>query len=99
MQGKQPTKENTMIKLTDLSEASAALFTALAKDACNWSDQPMIGPDSNINTDLSQRGNITDLKRKGLICTVTEHRATFVCFTQEGAVLATEVAGRKVSAC
>ena len=80
----------------DLTPASAALFEALAKDACNWSDQPMIGPGSNVSTDLSSRGNITDLKRKGLIVTVQDGGCTFVCFTEAGAELATKMAGRKV---
>lgn len=70
--------------------ASATLFDALARDAGNWSGTPMIGAGANVQTDLATRGNLTQLKRLGLITTFEDRGDTFVQFTATGAQLAFE---------
>jgi hypothetical protein len=71
-----------MINKLELTEASLALFIAYAKDAGNWSGTPMIGGSA------ADRGNLTDLKKKGLVTTFRDEGCDFVCFTDEGIKLA-----------
>lgn len=49
-----------------LTQESYTLFMDLAEDALEWSGQPP------VDITKEQRGNLTDLKRKGLIVTETE---------------------------
>ena len=67
---------------TTLTNESKALFEALVKDAGNWAGEPMLG--GNVPSDNTTRGNITDLKRKGLIETFRDAGDTFVIFTDNG---------------
>ena len=74
--------ENTTITLTD---ASRELFIALAEDSGNWSGTPL------VEVDEAGKGNLTDLKRKGLLITGEDEGCTFAYFTQAGSDLAAEL--------
>jgi len=67
---------------TTLTPASHEAFMAYAKDADNWGGNPLVG--GNVGGGREERGNLTDLKRKGLIETFEDDRCTFVHFTQAG---------------
>ncbi|OQA34779.1 MAG: hypothetical protein BWY56_01844 [Acidobacteria bacterium ADurb.Bin340] len=69
-----------------LTPTSLKLFLDLAKDACNWSDQPLLN--GNVQTDSALRGNLTQLKREGLLITTREEGCTWVLFTQKGSEFA-----------
>ena len=56
----------------DLTKQSKALFIEYAKDAGNWSGQPLVG--GNVRGSKARNGNLTDLKQKGLITTWEEER-------------------------
>ncbi len=66
--------------MTNLTPASLELFTALANDAGNWSGTPM------FEGGQKEKGNLADLKKKGLLKTQTEEGCTWVFFTEEGKV-------------
>ena len=72
--------------IEDLTTASAALFTKLALEARDWDDQPLL-----VLT-AEERGNFSDLKRRGLVASDGE----FALFTVAGAALASEIAGYQV---
>lgn len=65
-----------------LTAASHRLFCDLAHDADNWGGEPMLG--GNISSNAALRGNIADLKKKGLITTFRDEGNTFVQFTETG---------------
>jgi hypothetical protein len=70
----------------DITQASLVLFLAYARDAGNWSGTPLIG--GNVGGSVADRGNLTQLKRAGLIET---HRASgdaWIMFTDAGKALA-----------
>lgn len=66
-------------KITDQSKA---LFLAYAKDAPNWNGTPMVG--GNVGGSKEERGNLTQLKRAGLITTFSEEGCLWVEFTTAG---------------
>ena len=53
-----------------LTEQSRQLFFDYLKDACNWSGEPLVG--GNVGREPGDKGNLTDLKRKGLVTTFAE---------------------------
>ena len=65
-----------------LTPASVALFTALAEDAPNWSGTPM------VDVSPQERGNLTALKKAGLLTTFTDAGCVFAEFTPAGAAYA-----------
>lgn len=75
----------------DLSEKSLELFLAYAKDAENWGGNPWV-TDGNVGLTKSDRGNLTDLKRKGFIETERYDGpgTDYIIFTEEGKALAAE---------
>jgi len=73
---------------TKITENSLKLFLAYAKDAGNWSGYPMVG--GNVGGSKEDRGNLTQLKRAGLITTWTDEGLTWMGFTDSGKALATE---------
>lgn len=83
-------KKNQGITIT---EASKAVFVAYAKDACNWSGMPLVG--GNVGGTKEERGNLTQLKRAGLIRTISEKAqdgagaCTWIEFTDAGVAYAT----------
>lgn len=67
-----------------ITETSKQVFIAYAQDAGNWNGMPLVG--GNVGGTKEERGNLTQLKRAGLIETVEEKsdRTTWVCFTLKG---------------
>lgn len=73
----------------NITETSKALFLDYAKDAGNWNGQPLVG--GNVGGDAkAQRGNLTQLKRAGLIDTFVDEGCAFVIFTDAGKAFAAE---------
>lgn len=58
------------------------LFIELGEDAGNWSGQPML--DYNVPIGRQRRGNLTDLKKLGLLRTASNEDGTYVVFTDKG---------------
>lgn len=73
---------------TNLTNASLELFLALVEDAPNWSGEPLFG--GNVGGSKADEGNLTDLKRKGLLTTLDDGGDAFVIFTDAGKALAAE---------
>lgn len=71
---------------TILTEGSRELFLRLAKDAENWSGEPLLPPFYP-----AERGNLTDLVRKGLITVFDDDGDSFASFTDSGRALAAEL--------
>jgi hypothetical protein len=72
----------------DITEASRKLFVELAEDAGDWSY--MVPTDGNVVVTKEQRGNLTQLKKAGLIATQFSDGATWVLFTAKGVEYAKE---------
>lgn len=68
-----------------LTPASAALFGQLVSMAPDWSGQPL------VELTARERGNLTDLKVKGLLTTNEDEGNMFVAFTDAGIDLAVEM--------
>jgi hypothetical protein len=65
-----------------LTHASQLLFLAYAEDACNWSGNVPVG--GNVGGSKEDRGNLTQLKKAGLITTWTDEGWTWINFTEAG---------------
>lgn len=76
---------NTTTNTTDLTADSLALFIDLAKDAANWNGTPM------IDITAAQKGNLTDLKKKGLLTTFKDEGIDWADFTDAGKSFAAEL--------
>jgi len=72
----------------NLTQQSHDLFMEYADDACNWCGMPMVG--GNVAGSKARNGNLTDLKKAGLITTHTDDGCTFVVFTAAGKAYAAE---------
>lgn len=70
--------------MATITDTSLALFLAFAEDAPNWSGSPM------ADVTKEERGNLTQLKRAGLLTTFVDEGIPFVCFTRAGVALAAE---------
>jgi hypothetical protein len=66
-----------------LTPASLALFEDLIADAPDWSGSPLVDLAS-----AADKGNLTDLKKTGLVTTSVIDGSTFVWFTPEGIAFA-----------
>lgn len=66
----------------NLTAESLTLFLDLANDAGNWSGTPL------VDITNAERGNLTDLKRKGLLSTMESDGDSFAMFTAAGVALA-----------
>lgn len=71
------------MKITD---RSLEVFLAYARDAGNWSGSPLVG--GNVGGSREDRGNLTQLKRAGLIQTLRSDGHDWVIFTEAGRALA-----------
>lgn len=69
-----------------ITDQSLQLFLAYAKDAVNWSGTPPLG--GNVGSSKEDRGNLTQLKKAGLIQTFRSDGHDWVEFTVEGRELA-----------
>ncbi len=68
-----------------LTTASLALFKSLVEDAPNWSGTPAAW------VSAAERGNLTDLKVKGLLTTFVDNGDPFAEFTDAGKAFAAEL--------
>ena len=68
----------------NISGASKALFVRHARDAGNWSGTPL------LEITKGERGNLTQLKRAGLLTTIRSNGEEFVIFTPAGRAFAIE---------
>jgi len=73
--------------MSNITEASLTIFLAYAKDADNWNGTPLVG--GNVGGSKEDRGNLTQLKRAGLIETFQDD-GLWIKFTAAGKVLAAE---------
>jgi len=71
-----------------LTERSLQLFLDYASDAGNWGGTPLIG--GNVGGGREDTGNLTHLKKAGLITTAADGQAVFIYFTDAGRALAAE---------
>ena len=71
--------------ISTLTPLSAALFRELVRSAPDWNGNPL------FEGDKTERGNLTDLKKLGLVTTFAEDHCTFVSFTETGEALAKEI--------
>ncbi len=75
-----------------ITETSLKLFLEYAKDAGNWSGTPLVG--GNVGGSREERGNLTQLKKAGLITTINEYDSgktlIWVNFTEAGIAFAKE---------
>lgn len=71
--------KQTKPKITD---ESLRIFEMYAKDAVNWNGIPLVG--GNVGGSKEERGNLTQLKRAGLITTQIEGPDTWIDFTDTG---------------
>lgn len=74
-----------MTTQTDLTPASIDLFKSLVKMAPDWSGSPL------VEVTRQERGNLTDLKVKGLLTTQDSDGCMFANFLPAGVALATEL--------
>jgi hypothetical protein len=65
-----------------LTPESYNLLVSLIKDAPNWEGQPL------IDISKEQRGNLSDLKRRGFLDTFRDEGCMFAIFTPLGAEFA-----------
>jgi len=65
-----------------LTETSKQLFIEYAQDAGNWNGTPLVG--GNVSGSKQDRGNLTQLKKAGLIGTVKDGTGTWLYFTSLG---------------
>ena len=72
----------------NITETSLEVFLAYAADADNWNGTPLVG--GNVGGDKAERGNLTQLKKAGLITTDIEEGHTWLFFTDAGKALAAE---------
>ncbi|HKD62354.1 MAG TPA: hypothetical protein VKB47_17960 [Terracidiphilus sp.] len=65
-----------------ITETSRQLLKRYAEDAGNWSGMPLVG--GNVGGSKEDRGNLTQLKRAGLITTDVDEGCTWLIFTAAG---------------
>lgn len=74
--------------MADITDTSLELFLDYARDAGNWSGTPLIG--GNVGGAKEERGNLTQLKKAGLITTFEWEGNKWIDFTDAGHALAAE---------
>jgi len=65
-----------------ITDQSFAVFEKYAKQAGDWNGQPL------VDGDAIERGNLTQLKKAGLIVTIKDDGCLWLAFTADGAKLA-----------
>lgn len=78
-----------------LSAGAETLFRAYARDAHNWSGQPLVG--GNVTSNKQTDGYLTALKKAELITTFTDEGNVWIQFTEKGHALAKKM-GEDLSA-
>lgn len=74
--------------MIQLTPRSLELFLAYAEDAGNWGGTPRVG--GNLGGGRKDSGNLTHLKKAGLITTAVDDGDVFIYFTAAGRELAAE---------
>jgi hypothetical protein len=74
--------------MPDLTPDTLALFLAYAKDADNWSGNPLVG--GNVAQTQENNGHLTHLKRAKLLTTFKADGDVWIDFTPAGKALAAE---------
>lgn len=75
--------------MADITERSLELFLAYAEDAGNWGGTPLVG--GNVGGSKEDRGNLTQLKKAGLITTFSDEPGShWIRFTDTGRALAAQ---------
>lgn len=69
-----------------MTAKSLELFLAYANDAGEWGGCPLVG--GNVGQGKAARGNLTQLKKEGLLTTFESDNLAWVSFTQKGIALA-----------
>lgn len=77
-----------------MTEASQKLFRFYSKDASNWSGNPYLG--GNRDFTKEDRGNLTHLKKLGLLTTTRDEFGEYITFTEDGKKLAKELFGVEI---
>ena len=73
--------------MAKLTPDSAKLFEGLVREAPDWSDMPL------VDFSPAERGNLTHLKKLGLVTTWEDEGHVFALFTEAGADLAESLHG------
>lgn len=74
--------------MVEITERSLELFLAYARDAGNWGGTPLVG--GNVGGKREDSGNLTQLKKAGLLYTSEDDGAVYIRFTDAGRALAAE---------
>ena len=74
--------------MSDITERSLELFLKYARDAGNWGGTPLVG--GNVESSREDNGNLTQLKRAGLITTSDGDGVVYIRFTEAGRALAAQ---------
>lgn len=77
-----PATKETQYDGVRLTDTSLKLFIELAEDAKNWHN--VIPTDGNVKITKRLRGNITNLKRAGLITVKESGGSSWLLFTPKG---------------
>lgn len=72
----------------DITEESKRVFLMYANDAANWNGMPLVG--GNVGGTKKERGNLTQLKKAGLIKTEEDGGCKWIVFTDAGKKFAAE---------
>lgn len=75
---------NLNLALYGLTAESYNLLVSLVKDAPNWEGQPL------VDITKEQRGNLSDLKRRGILTTFKDEGCMFAIFTEIGIAFAAD---------
>ena len=79
--------------MMEITPASKALFIAFAEDAGHWAGSPLVG--GNVSITKEERGNLTHLKKLGLVTTYEAHESVGILvwldFTEAGERYANEL--------
>lgn len=72
----------------NITDTSLALLLAYAADAGNWGGTPLVG--GNVGGSKEERGNLTQLKKAGLVTTFNHDSHLWLSFTAAGKKLAAD---------
>ena len=72
-----------------ITEQSKNLFIAYVNDAAEWGGTPCVG--GNVGGSKEDRGNLTQLKKAGLVTTHKDDGCLWVSFTDAGKAYAKEL--------
>jgi hypothetical protein len=80
---------DTALDAKGITFTSFEVFSAYARDAGNWNGMPLVG--GNVGGSKAERGNLTQLKKAGLITTEVDEGCTWIIFTAEGRQFAADM--------